>query len=142
MRYYEENVAEAIAPFDTNVAQSVKLLFRKGDPALEGKPAPTATARRNHSLFGWPTNPVPDVALDTDVVSEQALSGYVSALERNGFYAPACWYLNSAANAEYARTAQHGGYLDLPVLFLGARYDPVTEATHSWATDAMRTFCR
>ena len=98
MRYYEENVAEAIAPFDANVAQSVKLLFRKGDPAREGKPSPTATARCNHSLFGWPTNPVPDVPLDTDVVSEQALSEYVSALERNGFYAPACWYLNSAAN--------------------------------------------
>jgi soluble epoxide hydrolase / lipid-phosphate phosphatase len=142
MLYYEENVAEAIAPFDANVTQSLKLLLRKGDPAGESKPAPTATARRRHSLFGWSTHPVPDVPLDTDVLTEEALSGYASALERNGYYAPACWYLNHAANAEYAGTAQHGGYLDLPVLFLSARYDPVTASAHSRAAEAMRTYCR
>ena len=127
MLYYEENVAEAIAPFDANVVQSLKLLMRKGDPAREGKPAPRALARRSHG-FGWPTHPVPDVPLDTDVLTEEALTSYASALERNGFYAPACWYLNHAANAAYARTAQNYGYLDLPVLFLSARYDPDPEA--------------
>jgi soluble epoxide hydrolase / lipid-phosphate phosphatase len=142
MLYYQENVAEAIAPLDANVVQSLKLLFRKGDPAGEGKPAPTATARRRHSLFGWPTSPVPDVPLDTDVLTEEALSSYVSALERNGFYAPACWYLNHRANAEYAMTAQHGGYLDLPVLFLNARYDFVGGALHSRSAEPMRAYCR
>jgi pimeloyl-ACP methyl ester carboxylesterase len=142
MLYYVENVAEAIAPLDANVSRSLKLLFRKGDPAGEGKPAPTATARRTHSLFGWPTHPVPDVPLDTDVLTEEALSSYVSALERTGFYAPACWYLNHAANAEYARTARNGGYLDLPVLFLNARYDYIAESTHSQRAEPMRTHCR
>ena len=142
MLYYQENVAEAIAPLDANVEQSLKLLMRKGDPALEDKPAPTATARQRHSLFGWPTHPVPDVPRDTDVLTEEDLSSYVSALERNGFYAPACWYLNHAANAEYARAAQSGGCLTLPVLFLNARYDFVSANTHSRATEAMRTHCR
>ena len=141
MLYYEENVAEAIAPFDANVVQSLKLLMRKGDPAGEGKPAPRATARRSHG-FGWPTHPVPDVPLDTDVLTEEALTSYASALERNGFYAPACWYLNHAANAAYARTAQNDGYLDLPVLFLSARYDPGTPGAHSRTAEPMRTYCR
>jgi hypothetical protein len=81
------------------------------------------------------------VPLDTDVLSEETLSSYVSALERNGFYAPACWYLNNGANAAYARTAQYDGYLNLPVLFLHARYDYVFESTHSRLAEPMRTYC-
>ena len=140
MRYYEESCAEAIAPMDANVSQFVKLLFRKGDPAGEGKPARTATTRRNHGLLGMST--IPDLPPDTDVVTEEALSIYVSALERNGFYAPACWYLNHGVNTEYAMTAQNGGYLDMPVLFLNARYDYVCESTHSRLAEPMRTYCR
>src|SRR5258708_40358528 len=68
MRYYEENVAEAIAPMDANVSQCVKLLFRKGEKAGEGKPAFTATARRSHSFFGM--RALPDLPPDTDVVSD------------------------------------------------------------------------
>jgi pimeloyl-ACP methyl ester carboxylesterase len=39
MRYYEENFAEAIAQMEANVYKFLKLAFRKGDPAGEGKPA-------------------------------------------------------------------------------------------------------
>jgi len=140
MRYYEENVAEAIAPMDANVSQFVKLLFRKGDPAGEGKPAFTATARRSHSFFGM--RALPDLPPDTDVVTEEALSIYVSALERNGFAGPASWYLNHGVNASYAGMAHNGGYLDMPVLFLNARYDYVGECTHSRLAEPMRTYCR
>jgi len=140
MRYYEENVAEAITPMDANVFQFAKLLFRKGNPAGEGKPSRTATARRSHGFLGMST--IPDLPLDTDVVSEGTLSIYVSALERNGFYAPACWYLNHGVNAEYAMTDQNGGYLDMPVLFLNARYDYICECTHSRLAEPMRTYCR
>ena len=140
MRYYEQNFAEAIAPMDANVCQFLKRLFRKGDPAGEGKPAFTATARRSHSLFG--TSALPDLARDNDVVSEKDLSVYVSALKRNGFYGPSSWYLNHSVNAEYAMMALNGGYLDMPVLFLNARYDYVLESTHSRLAEPMRTYCR
>lgn len=140
MRYYEENMAEAIAPMDANVSQTTKQLFRKGDPAGEGKRAFTATARRNHSLFGVRT--IPDLPRDDDVVTEEDLSIYVSALERNGFYGPASWYLNHGVNAKYAMTALNGGYLDMPVLFLNARYDYVCECTHSRLAEPMRAYCR
>ena len=83
MLYYEENVAEAIAPLDARVFQTVKLLFRKGDPAGEGKPAATATARRNHGVLGMST--IPDLPPDTDVLTEEALNSYVSAQQRNGY---------------------------------------------------------
>jgi pimeloyl-ACP methyl ester carboxylesterase len=140
MRYYEESFAEAIAPMDANVDKFVKLLFRKGNPQGEGKPAITATARRSHGMLGG--SAVPDLPRDHDVVSEEDLSVYGSALARNGFYGPSSWYMNHRANAEYAKTAQNGGYLDLPVLFLAAQYDYVCECTHSRLAEPMRTYCR
>jgi pimeloyl-ACP methyl ester carboxylesterase len=85
---------------------------------------------------------LPDLPLDTDVLTEEVLSSYVSALQRNGLYAPACWYLNHSVNAEYAMRAKNSGYLDLPVLFLNARYDYVCECTHSRLAEPMRTYCR
>jgi pimeloyl-ACP methyl ester carboxylesterase len=140
MRYYEENVAEAIAPMDDNVFQFLKQLFRKGDPAGEGKRAFTATARRSHAFFG--TAAIPDLPRDDDVATEEDLSRYVSALERNGFYGPCSWYLNHGVNARYAMTALRDGYLDMPVLFLNARYDYICECTHSRLAEPMRTYCR
>ena len=140
MRYYEESFAEAIAPMDANVYDFIKLIFRKGNPEGEGKPAMTAAARRSHGMIG--TNTFPDFPRDEDVVTEEDLRVYVSALERNGFYGPSSWYMNHGVNAEYAETAQKGGYLDMPVLFLNARYDYVCECTHSRLAEPMRTYCR
>jgi pimeloyl-ACP methyl ester carboxylesterase len=140
MRYYEESFAEAIAPMDANVYKFMKLLFRKGNPEGEGKPAMTATARRNHGMIGM--NTIPDLPRDRDVVTEEDLSIYVAALERNGFSGPSSWYMNHLRNAEYAKTEKNGGYLDMPVLFLNARYDYVCECTHSRLAEPMRTYCR
>jgi soluble epoxide hydrolase/lipid-phosphate phosphatase len=50
--------------------------------------------------------------------------------------------MNHRTNAEYAKTAQNDGYLDMPVLFLNARYDYVCECTHSRLAEPMRTYCR
>jgi soluble epoxide hydrolase / lipid-phosphate phosphatase len=140
MRYYEESFAEAVAPMDANVYAFVKLLFRKGNPEGEGQQAFTATARRNHGMVGGST--IPDLPRDNDVVTEEDLSIYVAALERNGFSGPSSWYMNHRANAEYATTAHNGGYLDMPVLFLAARYDYVCECTHSRLAEPMRIYCR
>jgi soluble epoxide hydrolase / lipid-phosphate phosphatase len=104
MRRYEENFAEAIAAMDANVRSFLKLAFRKGNPEGEGKPAITATARRNRGLLGGSV--LPDIPRDGDIVGEEDLSAYTSALENNGFFGPSSWYMNHAANAEYARSAQ------------------------------------
>jgi soluble epoxide hydrolase / lipid-phosphate phosphatase len=138
MRHYEENFAEAIAPMDANIAKFMKLAFRKGNPADEGQRAITATARRNRGLFG---SSIPDLPRDNDVINEEDLSVYVSALERNGFFGPSSWYANHAANAAYAETARNGGQLAMPALFLNAQYDYVCECTHSRLAEPMRAHC-
>jgi pimeloyl-ACP methyl ester carboxylesterase len=50
--------------------------------------------------------------------------------------------MNHKTNAAYAATAKNGGYLDMPVLFLNARYDFICECTHSRLAEPMRTYCR
>jgi pimeloyl-ACP methyl ester carboxylesterase len=139
MRHYEESFAEAIAPMDANVSKFLKLAFRKGNPAGEGKVVATAMARRNRGMLG---GSIPDVPRDADVISEEELSIYTAALERNGFFGPSSWYVNHAANAEYAKSARNDSYLDMPVLFLNAQYDYVCECTHSRLAEPMRQYCR
>jgi pimeloyl-ACP methyl ester carboxylesterase len=140
MRYYEESFDESIAPMDANVRRFLKLIFRKGDPTGEGKPAATATTRRNRGFLGGAASP-PDIPHDPDIVTEEDLSGYASALERNGFFGPSSWYMNHRANAEYANSARNDGRLDMPVLFLNAQYDYVCECTHSRLAEPMRRYC-
>jgi len=140
MRFYEENFAEAIAPMDANARNFLKLAFRKGSPEGEGKPAITANARRGRGMLGGGN--IPDVPRDGDIVTQEDLSVYAAALERNGFFGPSSWYMNHPANAEYGRRAVNDGYLDLPVLFLNAQYDYVCECTHSRLPEPMRKYCR
>jgi soluble epoxide hydrolase / lipid-phosphate phosphatase len=139
MRYYEESFADAIAPWDANVYKFLKAVFRKGNPEGEGKPFRTAMARRNRGTLG---GEIPDLPRDGDIVTEEVLRVYASALERNGFFGPTAWYMNHGANAEYAKSARNNAYLNMPVLFLNARYDYVCECTHSRLPEPMRKYCR
>ena len=50
-RFYEENFAAAIAPFDADPTKAIKALFRSGDPAGIGKPSRTAYVRENGGWF-------------------------------------------------------------------------------------------
>jgi hypothetical protein len=103
MRYYEESFAEAIAPMDANVSQFLMRLFRKGDPAGEGKPAFTATARRSHSFFG--ASALPDLPRDNDMVTEEDLSIHVSALERKRIL----WAILLVSQSRRQRQVRHDG---------------------------------
>ena len=116
-----------------------KLLFRKGDPSGFGKPSATAQVRASGGWFG---GLVPDMPRDDDIVSEEDLSAYAAALARNGFFGPNSYYMNHAANAAYAATAKNGGRLDLPVLFIAARYDYTCESVTSRLAAPMREYCR
>jgi pimeloyl-ACP methyl ester carboxylesterase len=105
------------------------------------KPSRTAHVRRDGGWFrGAPA--APDVPRDADVVSEADLRAYAEALARNSFFGPDSWYMNHAANADYAAKAVNGGRLDMPVLFLAARYDYTCESVTSRLAEPMRAYCR
>lgn len=141
MRFYEENFDTVTKQFEAHPYNLVKALFRKGDPSGVMKPSMTAYVRRNGGWFrGMPS--APDLPHDPDVVSEEDLRVYAAALERNGFFGPDSFYVNHAANAAYAATAVNGGHLDMPVLFLAARYDYTCESITSRLAEPMRSRCR
>jgi pimeloyl-ACP methyl ester carboxylesterase len=141
MRFYEENFDKARRAFDANPYNTAKALFRKGDPNGRGKPARTALVRKRGGWFGDGA-PAPDVPRDADVLSEAELCAYAAALERNGFFGPDSWYMNHAANAAYAGEAANGGRLDMPALFLAARWDYTCECIDSRLAEPMRGYIR
>jgi soluble epoxide hydrolase / lipid-phosphate phosphatase len=141
MRFYEENFAKATATFEANPYNTVKLLFRKSNPAARGKPAATAFTRKAGGWFGGAVE-APDLPRDADVVSEQDLRAYAASLARTGFFGPDSYYMNHQANAAYAAGAANDGRLDMPVLFLAGAYDYVCETIDSRLAEPMRRLCR
>ena len=138
--FYEENLARAVEVFEADTYLVAKALFRKGNPEGAGKPSATSGIRAAGGWFGG-ADAAPDIPRDADVVTEADLRIYAAALDRSGFFGPDSWYLNHAANEEYSSRAVNGGVLDLPVLFLGARWDFTCETVESNLADPMRQYC-
>jgi pimeloyl-ACP methyl ester carboxylesterase len=140
MLFYEENFSTASLAFEANVANPVKALFRKGNPALKGQPSRTALVRRDGGWFGG-AGIAPDLPRDADVLTEEDLHRYVAALQRNGFFGPDFWYMNHARNVAFASRSVNGGRLAMPVLFLHGAYDYTCETLVSRLAEPMRQDC-
>lgn len=137
--FYEESFDKVHPVLEANVRNTVKALFRKGNPDLVGKPSRNALTRRQGGWFGG--GACPDLPRDGDVITEQDLDAYTAALTRNGFFGPDAWYMNHKANGAYARHAQNGGRLAMPVLFLHGAYDTTCETMTSRLAEPMRRDC-
>jgi pimeloyl-ACP methyl ester carboxylesterase len=137
--FYEESFDKACKSFEANIGNVVKALFRKGDPARCGKPAPTSMVRKAGGWLGG--GPWPDLPRDADVISEQDWAAYTAALTRNGFFGPDSWYMNHKANGAYAKRSVNGGKLAMPVLFLHGAYDTTCETMTSRLAEPMRRDC-
>lgn len=140
IRYYEESFERATAVMDAHPYNLAKALFRKGRAEAMGKPTGTAFTRVNGGWFHG-ADEAPNVRPDHDVVTNEDLAVYAESLERNGFFGPNAFYVNDAANAAYAGRLRDEGRLDLPVLFLAARYDYTCEAVTSPLAEPMRRLC-
>jgi pimeloyl-ACP methyl ester carboxylesterase len=62
-------------------------------------------------------------------------------MTRTGFFGADSYYMNHAANAAYGKTALHGGALEMPVLFIAARYDYTCECIDSDLAKPMTGSC-
>ena len=138
--FYEENFDKARAAMEADVESTVKALFRAGSAAAKGMPSRTAEVRRQGGWFGG-LGKAPPLPLDTKVLTEEDLSAYVAALQRNGFFGPDSWYMNHKLNAAYAKRAKNDGILTMPVLFLHGAYDATCETVTSRLAEPMRAAC-
>ncbi len=140
MRFYEAEFEAATRPMDANPRAMVQALFRAGSSVGLDQPAATSMVSKQGGWFGG-LDEAPDVPIDERVISEAELNVYAEGLQRNGFFGPNSWYMNHEANAAYFKTAVNGAKLDLPALFLAARYDTVCESVNSRLTEPMREKC-
>lgn len=140
-RFYEEDFAAAVRPFDTDPTGAIRAMFRSGDPAAKGTPSRTAFVRQDGGWFAGARIP-PDVDIDTAVIEQEDLEVYAEALSRTGFTGPCSYYLNHDANAEYAARAVNDGVLEMPVLFLAGEYDQTCESVDSRLAEPMAEHCR
>lgn len=140
MRFYEENFDLATAQMDANPLNMVQLIFRTGSPDGMGQPAGTAKIRSAGGWFGGLPEP-PSIPRDGDVITEGELEVYADGLKRNGFFGPNAWYMNHKANATFHHQVVNNGRINMPVLFLAARYDFVCESVVSGLTGPMRDQC-
>ena len=138
--HYEESFDAATRAMEADVRATVRALFRKGNPAMRGKPARLSTTRREGGWFGG-LGRAPDVPIDLDVITEADLEHYAGGLQRNGFFGPNSWYMNHARNQAYALKARDGGRLSLPVLFLHGELDFTCETVASRLAEPMRRDC-
>jgi pimeloyl-ACP methyl ester carboxylesterase len=138
--FYEERFEDARRVHEANVANTVKALFRRGNPAGKGKPTRLAFVRKDGGWFGG-SDAAPDTPMDVEVIGETEFHTYVAALERNGFFGPDSWYMNANRNLAFAAGAKNGGRLDLPVLFLHGDYDFTCETVTSRLAEPMRQDC-
>lgn len=139
-RYYHENFERATAVLGADPYRTIKALFRRSDPIRAGKPAFTALLLKNGGWFGG-ADVAPDMERDGAVISEEELRVYADSFERNGFFGPDAFYMNDEANLAYANRSVNGGRLDMPVLFINARFDEACEAVESRFGDPMRAYC-
>jgi pimeloyl-ACP methyl ester carboxylesterase len=138
--YYEENFAKACAALEANTRDTVKALFRKGDAAARGQPAPHAYMRQNGGRWGG-ADRAPDMPVDADVLTEADLAAYAAAFQRNGFFGPCSWYMNNDRNVAYSAKAVNDGRLGMPVLFLHGANDLVCDTASSRLAEPMRQYC-
>ena len=139
--FYRENFAVAEAGFESDVGATVRALFRAGNPAGKGKPAPTAFTRANGGWFRAGKSARPTFRATPPCSSEEDEHRYVAALKRNGFFGPDSWYMNWQANLAYAERAKANWRLNMPVLFLHGAYDYVCETLVSRLAEPMRAHC-
>ena len=139
--YYEQHSERAIQVLNADPGNSIKFTFVPGKPAAYGIPSPTATLLRDGGFFrGAPC--APEAQLENTVLNETLFLSLQDSLKRNGFSGPTAYYLNHDLNYKYAQNSVNNGVLNVPALFIEARFDRVCDTSISLLSEPMRKFCR
>ena len=145
MKFYEEEFERATNWFDSDVASFMRLAYSKGDPATYRKSAFTATVAKDGGWFGGAQQPDPNwkhIPIENTVLDEEIYAELVAAMERTGFWGADSWYMNHKRNRAYSLDKwKNDGYLHMPVLFIGARFDAICATTDSTLAEPMHKYC-
>jgi pimeloyl-ACP methyl ester carboxylesterase len=139
-RFYQTNFDSAVADLNADIPATLASIFRSGNPAARGKLSPSANTTANGGRYGAahrapPTEPDPALWPAAD------FNALVAAFRVTGFRPATAWYLNDGANMAYAHSADNGGRLNMPALFINCEYDQFTNITGNHFGDPMRAAC-
>ena len=136
MYYYYESFASACEQMEEDPHKMIKLNFTKPSDEFKGcfnagigAKSMTASIRNNGGWFKHANfnglNSIPDVTVDSDLISESEAQIYGDYLKKNGFFGPNSWYVNGELNDKYAKELKEFTTIDCPVLFVQAKFDSV-----------------
>ena len=143
--FYEQAFEKASGWMEKDIAGLLKALMQNGDPAQLGKPA-TATCNtvKDGGWFGGIEKPPSpgDIPNGNSCIDPEILEELVAAMQKTGFSPGNSWYMNHKANREYnLKNSKRDGRLEMPVIFIHAKYDPVCDAITTRAAEPMRKLC-
>lgn len=141
--FHEEEPERSARLLEKDVANTVKLLYSPGDPAVYGKPAFTALMRKTGGWFGG-LDSAPETPFETSLLAHDKgmYERLVAEFERNGFEGPNAYYLNHDVNQVYSKEVPNDGYLHFPVLFIEAKWDTICDTALSRLGEPMREYCK
>lgn len=147
MLYYEEHFERATAVFNSSIDFSIKAIFGAwdGNTSVIGNPAPLSHIRKDGGWFGGidqaPSGDV--IPLDKTTLDQDLYDALINKLEATGFGPPDAYYMNHAQNRAYNLERQkNNGYLDMPCLFVEAKYDTVLDTSNSELLSPMPAYCK
>lgn len=139
-RWYTTHFTTAVADLNADKASSLASIYRRGDPAMMGKPAANAKVTRQGGRFGA-AHRAPATQPDLALWPADDFAALVQSFERNGFRGPCSWYLNDDANIAYMRRSHSGGRLSMPVLFVNGDWDQMNSIVGNRYSEPMRAAC-
>ena len=139
-RFYLTHFDQTVTDFNADIAASLSVIYRRGDPESVGKIYRSALVTRNGGWFGS-AHRAPSIPPDTELWPAADFSALVEAFRVTGFRPGNSWYLNDPANVAYAHGAPDGGRLGQPVLFVNGSFDGICDITRTHLGDPMRSTC-
>jgi pimeloyl-ACP methyl ester carboxylesterase len=125
-RFYLTHFDQTVSDFDADIAASLSVIYRPGDPASASKVYRSALITQNGGWFGQ-AHRAPSMAPDPSLWPPADFSVLVESFHATGFRPGNAWYLNDDANIAYVRTAPDGGRVRKPVLFVNGEWDAICD---------------
>ncbi|KAM0541948.1 hypothetical protein ACHAPJ_013010 [Fusarium lateritium] len=143
--YFEQSFDQVTKWMETDIPGVLRAVYARGRPEEVGKPSMTSTVTRDGGwLGGAPTPPrqlraIPAQALCVD---EAILDDMTTSMTKTGFRGANSWYLKHKRNRAYSLDkSANDGYLHMPVLFVGANWDPISDVAVSSIASAQKKYC-
>lgn len=139
-----EHQSRSIATLEKDPENTIKLFYSTLIGGAQGyrNPSFLATVRAQGGWFGPAIQAPPTELKDTLLHDRPKIyKKLVSTLRENGVIGPNAYYLNHETNAEYAKGSVNGGKLDVPALFIEAKWDQTCDSAMSRLAEPMRAMC-